>query len=98
MHGSIHSSMVWPPARSCPSCQLEESAAGCRWLLQRWAEFGNLLDRKLKWEETELLRFIRLQGKNVVESVYNPALNSIFLAWDVLVEKHGSSNGITSRK
>ena len=88
MHGSIHSSMVWPPARSCPSCQLEESAAGCRWLLQRWAEFRNLLDRKLKWEETELLRFIRLQGKNVVESVYDPALNSIFLAWEVLVEKY----------
>ena len=68
--------------------QLEESAEGCRWLLQRWAEFRNLLDRKLKWEETELLRFIRLQGKNVVESVYDPVLNSIFLAWDVLVEKY----------
>ena len=36
---------------------------------------------------TELLRFIRLQGKNVVESVYDPALDAIFLAWDVLVPK-----------
>jgi len=35
-----------------------------------------------------LLRFIRLQGKDVVESVYDPALNSIFLAWDVLVQKY----------
>jgi len=67
--------------------QLEESAEGCRWLLERWAEYRNLLDHKSKWEETELLRFIRLQGKNVVESVYDPALNSIFLAWDVLVQK-----------
>jgi len=35
-----------------------------------------------------LIRFIRLQGKQVVESVYDPALNSIFLAWDVLVQKY----------
>jgi len=68
--------------------ELEESADGCRWLLERWAEYRNLLDRKSKWEETELLRFIRLQGKNVVESVYDLALNSIFLAWDVLVQKY----------
>jgi hypothetical protein len=60
--------------------QLEQSAEGCRWLLERWAEFRNLLDHKSNWEVTELLRFIRLQGKTVVESVYDPALNSIFLA------------------
>jgi len=46
------------------------------------------MDRKSKWEEAVLLRFIRLQGKDVVESVYDPALNSIFLAWDVLVQKY----------
>ncbi len=68
--------------------ELEESAEGCRWLLERWAEYRNLLDRRSHWEEPELLRFIRLQGKHVVESVYDPALNSIFLAWDVLVQKH----------
>src|SRR5208337_2666387 len=67
--------------------QLEESAEGCRWLLERWEEYRNLLDHKSKWEETELLRFIRLQGKNVVESVYDPALNSIFLAWETLLPK-----------
>ena len=32
-----------------------------------------------------MLRFIRLQGKNVAESVYDPALNVLFVAWDVLV-------------
>src|SRR5208337_2207530 len=68
--------------------ELEESAEGCRWLLERWAEYRNLLDRRSHWEEPELLRFIRLQGKQVVESVYDPALNSIFLAWDVLVQKY----------
>ena len=32
----------------------------------------------------ELLRFIRLQGKNVAEAVYDPMLNVLFVAWDVL--------------
>src|SRR5208337_4711210 len=67
--------------------KLEESAEGCRWLLERWAQYRNLLDCKSKWEEPELLRFIRLQGKDVIESVYDPALNSLFLAWEVLVPK-----------
>ena len=34
-----------------------------------------------------MLRFIRLQGKQVAESVYDPVLNVIFVAWDVLVPK-----------
>src|SRR5271166_6267100 len=68
--------------------QLEESAEGCRWLLERWEEYRNLLDHKTKWEEPEFTRFIRLQGKTVVESIYDPELNSIFLAWEVLVPKY----------
>jgi len=67
--------------------ELEESAEGCRWLLERWAEYRNLLDRKSKWDEAVLLRFIRLQGKDFIESVYAQELNSILLAWDVLVQK-----------
>jgi len=63
---------------------LEESPEGCLWLLERWGEFRNLLDRKTEWETPVMRRFIRLQGKNLVESVYDPALNAIFLAWDVL--------------
>ncbi len=67
--------------------ELEDSAEGCRWLLERWAQYRNLLDCQSKWEVPELLRFIRLQGKDVIESVYDPVLNSIFLAWDVLAQK-----------
>src|SRR5208337_3260657 len=68
--------------------QLEASAEGCRWLIERWAEFQNLLEYKVKWKETELMRFIRLQGKNIVETVFNPELNTIFLAWEVLIPEH----------
>lgn len=78
--------------------QLEESAQGCRWLLQRWAEFRNLLDRRSTWEEPILIRFIRLQGKQLVESVYDPTLNAIFLAWDVLVKKYAREEWELFRK
>ena len=67
--------------------KLEASAEGCRWLLARWAEFRILLDRGYRWNVGELLRFIRLQGKNVAEAVYDPMLNVLFVAWDVLVPK-----------
>jgi hypothetical protein len=68
--------------------KLEATTEGCRWLLECWTEFGTLLDRRSQWEVPVLLRFVRLQGKQVVESVYDPTLNSIFLAWDVLVPKY----------
>ena len=35
-----------------------------------------------QWDTPALLRFIRLQGKQVAESVYDPVLNVIFVAWD----------------
>ncbi len=52
--------------------KLEATAEGCRWLVQRWAEFRNLLDHKSRWEQAVLLRFVRLQGKNLCEAVYDP--------------------------
>ena len=41
----------------------------------------------MQWDTPALLRCIRLQGKNVAESVYDPVLNALFVAWDVLVPK-----------
>ena len=45
--------------------ELEESSEGCRWLLEPWADYRKLLDRKAKWDEAVLIRFIHLQ--NVVD-------------------------------
>ncbi len=64
---------------------LEDTSVGCRWLLERWQEYRALLDRHVKWDEPVLLRFFRLQGKEVVEAAFNGPLNAIFPAWDVLV-------------
>ena len=67
--------------------RLEATADGCRWLLARWTEFRRLLEAKTRWDVPVVLRFIRLQGKLVDEAVFDPQLNSIFLAWDVIVPK-----------
>ena len=80
-----------PPGDDSPGllvAELEDTAEGCRWLLERWAEYRNLLDGRTEWEEPILVRFIRLQGKRLVEAVYDPVLNSIFLAWDVLMPNY----------
>jgi hypothetical protein len=52
----------------------------------------------VKWEEGVLIRFIRLQGKPLIESVYDPALNAVFLAWDVLIPKYARSEWECYRK
>ena len=64
--------------------ELEDTADGCDWLLQRWSEYGNLLHRRTRWEEPVLIRFLRLMGKRLVEAVFDPEINLIFLAWDVI--------------
>ena len=78
--------------------KLEETADGCLWLLDRWEEFRNLLDRKVKWEEAILVRFIRLQGKDIREVMFDPALNSIYLAWDVLFPNYARTEWEEYRK
>ena len=47
--------------------RLEESAEGCRWMLARWAELLNVLDRKAAWRDPEMIRFVGLQGKRSIE-------------------------------
>jgi len=77
----------YPPFDDDPAVfvrKLEETVEGCRWLLARWAEYRNMLDRKSSWETPVLLRFIRLQGKPMIEAAFDPALNSIVVAWNVL--------------
>lgn len=63
---------------------LEATAEGCRWLLERWTELGNLLKREVIWTLTDLYKSIRLQGKHPVEAVNDPGLNLQILAWEVL--------------
>ena len=64
--------------------RLEESAEGCRWLLARWAEILNLLDREAAWSDPEIVRFVGLLGNCGIEAHFDPELNSLFHAFDAL--------------
>jgi hypothetical protein len=64
---------------------LEESAEGCRWLLDHWAGLRTLLDRDSGWTYGDMFRLVRLLGKYSVEAINDPALNAVFLAWDAVV-------------
>ena len=69
--------------------RLEESTEGCRWLLARWAELLNVLDRKDVWREPEIIRFVGLLGKRSIEAHFDPELNSLFHAFDTLGNRLG---------
>ena len=69
--------------------RLEESAEGCRWLLARWAEILNLLDREAAWSDPEIVRFVGLLGKRGIEAHFDPELNSLFHAFDALGHRIG---------
>ena len=69
--------------------RLEETAEGCRWLLARWAEILNLLDREAAWGDPEIVRFVGLLGKRGIETHFDPELNSLFHAFDALGHRIG---------
>ena len=63
---------------------LEETALGCHWLLDRWRAFLFLVDApEGMYMPDDMYRFIRLMGKRGFEAIHDPALNAIFLAWDL---------------
>ncbi|WP_165064606.1 hypothetical protein [Paludisphaera rhizosphaerae] len=69
--------------------ELEGSPEGVRWLLGRWGEAVALLDSGEAWGDPDNHRFVRLLGKRPMDAVDDPALNAIFLAWEVLDEGGG---------
>jgi hypothetical protein len=69
--------------------RLEESAEGCRWLLARWAELLNVVDREAAWGDPEIVRFVGLLGMRGIEAHFDPELNSLFHAFDALGHRIG---------
>jgi len=69
--------------------RLEESAAGCRWMLARWAELLNVIRCEAAWGDPEIIRFLGLLGKRGIEAYFDPELNSLFHAFDALGNRIG---------
>ncbi len=76
-----------PPWDDNPSAflkGLEATLEGCRWLLTRWTELRDILDRGVPWTFTDLFKSIRLQGKHPVDASNDPSLNLQMQAWEML--------------
>ena len=64
--------------------QLEATAAGCRWLLDRWAELRSLLDQGLTWQPPDKLKAIRLLGQQPLDAADSEEVARVFQASHVL--------------
>ena len=73
-----------PDAPSRLLLQLESTAAGCRWLLDRWGELGSLLDRGLSWQSPDKFKAIRLLGRQPLDAADSEVVARIFQACHVL--------------
>jgi hypothetical protein len=69
--------------------RLESTAAGCRWLLDRWNEVGEVLRPGYAWRSQDRFRVARLLGKQPMDAVWDPELRSIYIACDVIFSAPG---------
>ncbi len=78
--------LSWPFDREHPRhpvhivAELEGTAQGCTWLIQRWSALGEALDGVRIWRAVDRLRAIRLLGKQPLDAVVDEAVQSIYLA------------------
>ena len=59
---------------------LESTAAGCGWLLDRWAELRALLEQGKAWQSPDKLKAIRLLGRQPIDAFDDPKVAVVFLA------------------
>jgi hypothetical protein len=64
--------------------RLEQLAAGCRWLLERWGDLRHLLEAGLKWQAPDRLKAIRLLGRQPMDLLADERVLMIYLACDAM--------------
>lgn len=60
--------------------RLESFAAGCRWLLDRWADLREILDDGRKWQGPDRFRCVRLLGKQPMDALDDDRVMAVYLA------------------
>jgi hypothetical protein len=60
--------------------RLESTAAGCQWLINRWAELGALLHADRPWQSFDKFKAIRLLGKQPLDAPDDLNVARVFLA------------------
>ena len=94
LHGTApYTSVAQQPGDPDLPCRLvnrlESTAAGCRWLLDRWNEVGEVLRPGYAWRSQDRFRVARLLGKQPMDAVWDPELRSIYIACDVIFSAPG---------
>ncbi|HEX3446976.1 MAG TPA: hypothetical protein VHS97_01915, partial [Isosphaeraceae bacterium] len=64
--------------------RLQSNAAGCQWMLDRWAELGTLVECELAWLSPDKLKAIRLMGMQPIDAIDDLDVARIFLACFVI--------------
>jgi hypothetical protein len=64
--------------------QLESTGAGCRWLLDRWAELRAALEEGAGGRPAQRLAAVRLLGREPADAVDDPMVQAIYLCSFVL--------------
>jgi hypothetical protein len=68
---------------------LEGTGAGCRWLLDQWANLRTLLERGAPWLAPDKLKAVRLMGYHPVDALDNIDVARVYLASHVLLDHEG---------
>ncbi len=75
--------------------RLERTVAGCRWLLDRWAELRARLEPGDVWVAPDQFKATRLLGKNPLDAVDDPDVALIFLASPKLLPEGANGDAFT---
>jgi hypothetical protein len=63
---------------------MEATAAGCRWLLNRWTELRDVLEKGQSWGSPDKLKAVRLLGRHPLDAAPDPEVATIYLACHVI--------------
>jgi hypothetical protein len=71
--------------------QLEQTVAGCRWLLREWSEIRSILERGLGLQSREKLVISRLLGMQPINVAHKSKLAKIFIACHLIEPQYKSA-------
>jgi hypothetical protein len=77
-----------PDDPACLVVELEATLAGCRWLLDRWAELKERLLPGMAWQPQDKFKAIRLLGKQPLDAPDEPVVCLILQAAHVLFPRY----------
>ena len=66
---------------------LQTTGAGCHWLLDRWAELRDLLNKGVPWLSSDKLKAVRLLGRHPIDALDHEDVARVYLASHVLLQQ-----------